>query len=96
MKSELKRIRTAANLTQPVCATYAGVSLALLGRLEKGGVENMQLHKILQVALSLGVSASDLLPGLAMRPKRPVRFDDDAKKRFGKTTARNFLRGGDR
>ena len=66
--SVLREIRDARDLSQLEVAAAAGVSLATVRRIEKGNVGTLYLRTLVQVAHSLGVAATELVPGLGRGP----------------------------
>ena len=56
------------NLTQEKIANHAGMSLSYYGRIERGEV-NMSIQSLIQIALTLDVEPSDLLPKLSLLKK---------------------------
>lgn len=53
-------------------ASAAGVGTHLLSRLERGEVAHVTIGRLVAIAQACGVSAVDLVPGLAARPARGV------------------------
>jgi hypothetical protein len=51
-----------------------------IGKIEKGEA-NVQVKSILNLAFSYSVSATELLPGLAVAPGREMRFDHEITER---------------
>jgi transcriptional regulator with XRE-family HTH domain len=61
--ANLRRARTAANLTQEALAWEASIHPSEISKLERG-VRDPRLETIIRVARALGVPLSDLLAGL--------------------------------
>ncbi len=96
MKSNAKNIRVSLDRTLVQAGVYAGVSLATIGKIERGD-PNVQLRGLLNLAFSYGVSPVDLLPGLTVSPGKELRFDHEIeerqhRKRTGRTVGAGKVR----
>ena len=65
----LMRIRLQRGLRAEQVAVAAGLSLSGYRLLESGRSVGARVATLLRVASALGVAASDLMPGLAKRPR---------------------------
>lgn len=82
--SNLKRIRIARNITQIELSAASTVAVGTLSKIEKGDVSSMAISTVLRVAWALGISAADLIPGLAAPPSRaPKVLGTPLKRNFG-------------
>ena len=67
----LRALRDARGLRQIDVASMAGVDPTVVSRIESAnGFLGVQLRSIVRIAAALGVSPVDLLPALAVVPKR--------------------------
>ncbi len=69
LKSRVKEIRAKLGISQVELAAHAGISIALVNRLQRGDV-SVKLETLMRVALALGVAVADLYPEMMIRPKR--------------------------
>ena len=82
--SNLKKIRIARNITQIELSAASKCSPAPISKLENGEVSSMAVSTVLRIAWALGVSAVDLVPGLAAPPSRAPRvLGTPLKRNFG-------------
>lgn len=87
--SNLRRLRTAAGLTQDALATAAGMSRPTISDYERGAADNVELKTIALLAVVLGCTPVDLLREL---PAGVVAAEDVRKEyvdRYGKADARS-------
>jgi transcriptional regulator with XRE-family HTH domain len=69
LKDRLKRLRTAADLTQQDLAMKAGLSISAVVQIESGKIPNPRMDTLRALAKALGVSL-DELAGEEEQPKR--------------------------
>ncbi len=68
--SPLRAIRDARGLRRVDVASAAGVSLAVIRKLERGAYSTLYVGTLARVALGLGVSPCELIPGFCRRGSR--------------------------
>ncbi len=69
--SPLRRLRSAQGLRVVEIAAFAGVSVDTVRRIDRLDVVTLQLGSLVKVAHAVGVAPTELVPGLAARPRRP-------------------------
>jgi transcriptional regulator with XRE-family HTH domain len=69
MQSPLRRIRLAYGLRVVDIAAAAGVSIDTIRRIDRLDVVTLKLSSLVKVARAVGVAPTDLVPGLARKPR---------------------------
>jgi transcriptional regulator with XRE-family HTH domain len=69
LQSPLRRIRLAYGLRVVDIAAAAGVSIDTVRRIDRLDVVTLKLSSLVKVAQAVGVAPTDLVPGLAWKPR---------------------------
>jgi transcriptional regulator with XRE-family HTH domain len=80
IKDRLKRLRTAAGLTQQALAFKAGLSMSAVIHIEKGRIPDPRISTLRRLAGALGVTV-DELAGPEDEPEPPARPDKPGRPR---------------
>jgi transcriptional regulator with XRE-family HTH domain len=69
IQSPLRRFRLAYGLRVVDIAAAAGVSIDTVRRIDRLDVVTLKLSSLVKVAQAVGVAPTDLVPGLAVKPR---------------------------
>jgi transcriptional regulator with XRE-family HTH domain len=84
IKDRLKRLRTAAGLTQQELATKADLSVSAIVQIESGKIPNPRINTLRALAKAMGATLDELAGEDDDAPEPPPADEDPPKKPRGK------------